>query len=391
MYDYRNDLIKLLLKTKNTPESLTQTALALKVITKALFSDKITIPDNINLTEKELLTKEIDKKSQADKIEKVNKNDKKPAVKVINHQEPVITDPFEKAIKDLQDDEYLIVDRMSGCVAKNNKGTDQTYFTEKIKRTLGLEQGEVVTLDYNKQKDTYYVETVVRKVDLPTKITTFKYAKVERDAFGLYISRNVNNEQLSAINKERSRFPLISQTIIKFNLKEGDFVDLAWYDHTPKQINVIWKYDLKDLDITNFTKPEKHSNYVESSAKLLKAQLVFNLHSKTVALVTADDSVSGKFEELVKLHNGKPSIVEAKNGANVASRLTPYDLIILLQNYIAHETSKPILAQYKGKTPIAMSETAGQLNLEKALYRANENLGVIDQDSINYPTVTRFN
>ena len=75
MYDYRNDLIKLLLKTKNTPESLTQTALALKVITKALFSDKITIPDDINLTEKELLTKEIDKKSQADKIEKVNKND----------------------------------------------------------------------------------------------------------------------------------------------------------------------------------------------------------------------------------------------------------------------------------------------------------------------------
>ena len=111
------------------------------------------------------------------------------------------------------------------------------------------------------------------------------------------------------------------------------------------------------------------------------------MHSKTVALVTADDSVSGKFEELVKLHNGKPSIVEAKNGANVASRLTPYDLIILLQNYIAHETSKPILAQYKGKTPIAMSETAGQLNLEKALYRANENLGVIDQDSINYPTI----
>lgn len=94
--------------------------------------------------------------------------------------------------------------------------------------------------------------------------------------------------------------------------------------------------------------------------------------------------MSGKFDELVQAHNGKPMVIESNNGKNINDRLYNFDMIILLQNYLSHETTKSIIAKYKSAIPIAMSETAGQLNLEKALYRANKHLDIIDRDDINY-------
>lgn len=393
IYDYRSDLINILLKTKDTPESLTQTAISLNIITKSLLADKYDVPGKIivqipdetdNKTDSQSKDKPtIETKSElstdSEKPAKTIKIDKKNIIKKVSTSQ----DPIQNALLSLNDDEYLIIDRLSGCNATEKNGSAVSYFTERIKRQLGLKQGDIVTLNYNENSNNYHLNCIERHVDLPDKIVLFKYAHIEKDAFGLYIKQNTNHTQFSAINGVKSRYNISLDDIQKFNIQKDDVVDLAWYKDNPGQVVINWKYDLSQ---SKSTQVGKHSDYVQNTiTKALTPQIKFNLQHKTVALVTADDSVAGRLEDLVYLHNGQGSIVEAKNGANVTKRLSPYDIIVLLQNYLSHETSKPILAEFKNKKPIVMSETAGQLNLEKALYRAINNLGVIDQDYIKYP------
>lgn len=401
MYDYRNDLIQLLLKTKDTPDSLAQTALALGIISRSLFSEKASVLDDGSLERVKSL---IEKEKESTEKPAVRTVVKKPVVAtdvktepvkpikkiVIKKPEVVITDPLEKARRALPAGQYLIIDKLSGCVAQNKRGEDVAYFTESVKRNKNLEHGDIVTLTHEDGTDKYYIKSIISKADIPSNITVFTYAKIEKDMLGLYVSRNVNNEQLSNVNKKHTRFNFNSVVISKFSLKEGDFIDLAWYNSTPDQIMVIWKYDMNTIVSTPVIKPKKHSEYTakaEQPAKEVKPKIDFDLDGKKVALVTADDSVSGKAEEIVTLHNGVGAIVEANNGGRVLDRLSSYDIIILLQNYISHEVTRPIIAQLKDTKAIALAENAGQLSLEKALYRANNDLGVNDQDFIPYPMV----
>lgn len=397
MYDYRKDIINLIKHTSNTNESLAQSARALLIIANALLDNSsanltdihneidtpISVKSTLKRPDKLLLasahdhTKPTQNALQA-KAEP-NKDNTPKAKKPMNQKK----DPLSIALSSLKQDEYLAVDKLSGTTIKDAQDHDITYFTEKLKRDLGLENGDIVTLNYNASQDKYYLNTIVGHAELTKTINYFKYAKVSRDALGFCVTENINHKQLSNSNKLHSRFSISPSDIAKFNLKEGDFIDLAWYNSQPNNISIIWKYSLNKNETSI---PKKHSDYTKKvSVKAIKAQLNFDLSNKTVALVTADDSVTGKFNELIKLHNGKPQITESINGANVIAQLKNADIIVLLQSYLSHDTTKAIIAAYKNLTPIALSETAGQLNLEKAIYRGLNQLGVTDSDNIDYP------
>lgn len=383
MYDFRQDIIDLMNKTENSNKSLRQSAQALLTISQILLNDSEDslikpVKTQIKRPEK-LLTNHTDNHTQdtqtALQATSEPKKDKPMSQK---------KDPLSIALTNLEDGQYLVMNKLSGCNIKDKNNNDIAYFTEKIQRDLGLLNGDIVTLNYNASQDRYFLDSIVGHADLTKTIDYFKYAKVDRDALGYCITENINHKQLSNSNSKRSRYGITASDITKFNLKIGDFIDLAWYNAQPENISIIWKYDLNKP--ASSVAPKKHSEYSDTStAKKVNAKLDFNLNNKTVALVTADDSVTGKFSDLVKLHDGQPLIVESINGANVTGQLKSADLIILLQIYLSHDTTKTIIAKYKDNKQIALSETAGQLNLEKAMYRALNNLNITDSDNIEYP------
>lgn len=382
MYDYRNDIINLINKTDNTPQSLMQTACALRVISNALINNASTpIKTHLKRPDKLLLssTHNYTKTSQNASEIKAEPKTKKP----IKQKK----DPLSIALSNLKPDEYLAVDKLTGITIKDNQNNDITYFTESLKRDLGLENGDIVTLVHDISDDRYYLNTIVGHANLTKTIDYFKYGVIQRDALGLCVIQNVNRKQLSNSNPKKSRYAITSDDIMRLSLSEGDFVDLAWYHANPENISIIWKYNLNDKPNSPVI-PKKHSEYKDKteSPKQVEPTLLFDLKDKRVALITADDSVSGKFDELVHAHSGKPTVIESNNGKNINDRLYNFDMIILLQNYLSHETTKSIIAKYKSVIPIAMSETAGQLNIEKALYRADKHLDIIDRDDIEYPT-----
>lgn len=383
MYDYRQDIIDLMNKTENSNKSLKQSAQALLTISQILLNDSVDplikpVKTQIKRPEK-LLTSHADNHTLDTQIASQAKSEPKKD-KPMNQKK----DPLSIALTNLNDGQYLVMDKLSGCDIKDKNNNDIAYFSEKIQRDLGLVNGDIVTLNYNASQDRYFLDSIVGHADLTKTINYFKYAKVDRDALGYCVTENINHKQLSNSNSKRSRYAILASDITKFNLKIGDFIDLAWYNAQPENISIIWKYDLNKP--ASSVAPKKHSEYSDTSTtKKVNAKLDFDLNNKTVALVTADDSVTGKFEELVNLHNGKPVIVESINGANVTGQLKSADLIILLQIYLSHDTTKTIIAKYKDDKSIALSETAGQLNLEKAMYRALNNLNITDSDNIEYP------
>ena len=381
MYDYRNDIINLISKTNDTPQSLIQTAYALRVISNALINNvNVPIKTHLKRPDKFLLsfTHNYAKPSQNVLEAKLEPKTKKPT----NQKK----DPLSIALANLKPDEYLAVDKLTGITIKDNQNNDITYFTESLKRDLGLENGDIITLARGTSEDRYYLNTIVDRANLTKTIDYFKYGVIQRDALGLCVIQNVNKKQLSNSNPKKSRYAVTSDDIVRLNLSEGDFVDLAWYKANPENISIIWKYNLNDKQSSTAI-PKKHSEYKDKAAspKQVEPTLLFDLKDKRVALITADDSVSGKFDELVYAHSGKPMVIESNNGKNINDRLHDFDMIILLQNYLSHETTKSIIAKYKSVIPIAMSETAGQINIEKALYRANKHLDIIYRDDIEYP------
>lgn len=93
-------------------------------------------------------------------------------------------------------------------------------------------------------------------------------------------------------------------------------------------------------------------------------------------------------EKVVEAHNGKPSIVALKSGAVAKDQTQKYDIIILMQSYIKHSVSQNAIAEAKTSgTKIAMAQSAGQLSVEKALYRADNGLNVVDSPVVDYPTI----
>lgn len=381
MYDYRNDIINLISKTDNTPQSLMQTVYALRAISNALINNaNVPIKTHLKRPDKLLLSSmhKYTKPSQNVLEAKLESETKKST----NQKK----DPLSIALSSLKPDEYLAVDKLTGITIKDNQNNDITYFTESLKRDLGLENGDIVTLTRDTSEDRYYLNSIVDRANLTKTIDYFKYGVIQRDALGLCVIQNVNKKQLSNSNPKKSRYAVTSDDIVRLNLSEGDFVDLAWYKANPENISIIWKYNLNDKQNSTMA-PKKHSEYKDktASSKQVEPTLLFDLKDKRVALITADDSVSGKFDELVYAHSGKPAVIESNNGKNINDRLYNFDMIILLQNYLSHETTKSIIAKYKSAIPIAMSETAGQLNIEKALYRANKHLDIIDRDDIKYP------
>lgn len=387
MYDYRQDIIDLMNKTENSNKSLKQSAQALLTISQILLNDSVSplikpVKTQIKRPEK-LLTSHEDNHTQDTQIALQAKSEPKSEPK---KDKPMSQkkDPLSIALTNLKEDQYLVMDKLSGCDIKDKNNNSIAYFNEKIQRDLGLLNGDIVTLNYNASQDRYFLDSIVGHADLTKTIDYFKYAKVDRDALGYCITENINHKQLSNSNSKRSRYGITASDITKFNLKIGDFIDLAWYNSQPENISIIWKYDLNKP--ADSVAPKKHSEYSENGpTKKVNSKLDFDLNNKTVALVTADDSVTGKFSDLVKLHNGQPLIVESINGANVTGQLKSADLIILLQIYLSHDTTKTIIAKYKDDKQIALSETAGQLNLEKAMYRALNNLNITDSDNIEYP------
>ncbi|MBD5316588.1 MAG: hypothetical protein HDS11_02810 [Bacteroides sp.] len=452
MIDYRKDIIKLMKATTDSEQSLKQSMIALSIITKIYNDSENKEKSNSNSEEdignasklketstieneeeenenkspiKEDLKKETpikntdinegeEEKKKAKEELKAKKREeaRRKLSKVVlgNQNKKTITKPLPpipnvKIIKTKSNssDKYTIRRKLLGSEAIDGKNASIQYFNEHFTRKYNLEEGDTVTLsrtrDFNDNRSLINVKHN-HKTD-NTGIIEFGPAPIKRDAFGLYVERNSNDEPLSKYNSSKARLMIDLSSQDHFGLNEGDLISIVWYESEPDNIKIRWKYANEPIPsettqtkskVTGKKKELLHKKNKQNntstkniSSDEYKPRIDFDLGKRRVTIVTGDKSVTSNLEKVVIAHNGIPKIIELKNPSKALRAAKESSYVVLIQSYIKHAISQLLINTKNRNYSIAMATTSGQLAVEKALYRAKNKLKVTDIDNIAYP------
>ena len=354
MYDYRQDLIDLLKHTDDSDDDLKQTLRALIIFLKAQNLIKIESDSKI----KSALTKTISKS--------------KPV-----HAQPNIQPRYQ--VKRL----------LAGCKIIDQNEQQIVYYNEKTTRFLGLHNGDTVTLRHRINQnnvDEYLIENINTDHETDDGIITFGPAVIKaNDQQQLFVNKTVNNERLSEIsNGTIMQYILRREDIENMSLKPGDIIELAWYKDHPDLIRVRWRYP--ELNLPTSTVSNKHSDYQIKTKQnnTYQPKIKYDLENSTVAIVAADKGLVRKADSVIKAHHGISCMAISENINRIYDTVKSYDYAVLIKSYVSHEISQGLR---KRGINFTMAETAGQLDLEKAVYRVINHLTVDDNSNIDYPLV----
>ena len=409
MYDYRNDVIKLMQKTQGTKQSLDQSIVALDILLK-VYRDQTNKKDNKDELSNEEEHPSIDRLSVQKQIltesnrEQGIKNDDSDSK--VEKDEPKDTEPSSDSVKlkiikknhdfeNLKSDEFRIKRRMSGAIAVNSQNEQIAYFSEQEVRDHDIKNHDIVQLGgLDDLHEHTYIVNVIHDYK-PYELVEFGPATVERHLLDntLVVQRDLNNHQLSIENTTHSIYKIPFEYSQTAGVKEGDDVLLVWNRNVPENIKIRWIYHNSPASNESaYSYSKSRNKEKESKTKDTDYQptLKFDLNGQAVGLFTADDSIMSNLQKVVEAHNGKPSIVALKSGAVAKDQTQKYDIIILMQSYIKHSVSQNAIAEAKASgTKIAMAQSAGQLSVEKALYRADNGLNVVDSPVVNYLAIDK--
>lgn len=125
-----------------------------------------------------------------------------------------------------------------------------------------------------------------------------------------------------------------------------------------------------------------------------KPQLAFNLHGQTVAVVIGKGLREHEITKMIANHHGHTIVVDAfyhqkDRYQHFNNELRTADIIIMVQNYMKHATSKTITdVASRNNKKFAISKSGGLQSIEQAIYRADQGIKAYENSSssIDYPT-----
>src|SRR5699024_10011401 len=221
MYDYRNDVIKLMQKTQGTKQSLEQSIVALDILPK-VYRDQANNKEELSNEEEHpridrlSVKKQIVAESNGDKDTKNDASDSK-----VKKDEPKDTEPSSNSLElkiikknhdfeNLKSDEFRIERKMSGAIAINSQNEQVAYFSEQEVRDHDIKNHDIVQLGgLDDLHEHPYIINVAHDYK-PDEIVEFGPAPVERHLLDntLVVQRDLNNHQLSIENTTHSIYKI---------------------------------------------------------------------------------------------------------------------------------------------------------------------------------------
>lgn len=116
-------------------------------------------------------------------------------------------------------------------------------------------------------------------------------------------------------------------------------------------------------------------------------QIDFDLHQQNVAIVCAQEEVSRDASKVVIAHNGKAKLLTNEDRDTIANSVKGMNIVIALKTDVSRgildilkDLSKKASFQY------AIANTVSQVDVEKALYRSDNQLSILDTNDLKYPS-----
>lgn len=282
---------------------------------------------------------------------------------------------------------YTVIRALKGADLINNNGEVVFEVNEGQIHDLNLKSGDIVeALPLANSLNKAEVLRVVGYRKLRSrdydKIADFKYGVVQRSLGNLSVSRNIHGEKL-VINHKPVIVALDSSYYQNGNihLEDGAIVDLAWYTGDVRlkkdpasAVQVRWIYETEQPKRVSKTKKAKTK--VVASTQVL-AKLDMNLHYQRVGIAVGDNQNEAILEGIVNRYNGIPIPIDAFEGKKkvIESQIKDLDIVILVTAFAAHDSTWNI-SEFASKYHVkfAVSSSKGYQAFERALYRAENGM-----------------
>lgn len=282
---------------------------------------------------------------------------------------------------------YTVIRVLKGADLINNNGEVVFEVNEGQIHDLNLKSGDIVeALPLANSLNEAEVLRVVGYRKLRgrdyDKIADFKYGVVQGSPGNLSVSRNIHGEKL-VINHKPVIVALDSSYYQNGNihLEDGAIVDLAWYTGDVRlkkdpasAVQVRWIYETEQPKRVSKTKKAKTK--VVASTQVL-AKLDMNLHYQRVGIAVGDNQNEAILEGIVNRYNGIPIPIDAFEGKKkvIESQIKDLDIVILVTAFAAHDSTWNI-SEFASKYHVkfAVSSSKGYQAFERALYRAENGM-----------------
>lgn len=424
MFDYRNNLKRILNKTEGDDRSLQNSLNAIKLVLG--MSEEKTITNNKNQQLDEKLISQI--KTFLQSLTKLieqpgNKNAKTTALgalhkltfdktigsnfgkqlgaldKAIQTAEETSTTVnrkiFEEALKTKpkrkrdyrKGRRYTVIRALKGAELITDNGEVAFDVNEGQIHDLNLKSGDIVeALPIENSLNQAEVLRIVGYRKLRSrdydKIEDFKYGVVQGTPGNLSVSRNIHGERLM-INHKPVIVALDSSYYQNGNvhLEDGAIVDLAWYTGDVRlkkdpasAVQVRWIYETEQPKRITKNKKEKTPR-LKANQELEKLDM--NLHYQRVGIAIGDNQNEAILEGIVNRYNGIPIPVNAFEGKKkvIENQIKDLDIVILVTAFAAHDSTwniREFASKYHVK--FAVSSSKGYQSFERALYRAENGM-----------------
>lgn len=168
--------------------------------------------------------------------------------------------------------------------------------------------------------------------------------------------------------------------------KMAELLDSKFQPKTkPKNKNKV-----KIIKKASVAEKQQHSKQTKIKFKtdaLYVPQIDFDLHQQTVAIVCAQEEVSRDARKVVIAHNGKAKLLTNEDRDTITNSVKGINIVIALKT----DVSRSILdilkdLSKKGSFQYAVANTVSQVDVEKALYRSDNQLGIFDTNDLKYPS-----
>lgn len=283
---------------------------------------------------------------------------------------------------------YTVIRALTGAELINDNGEVVYNVDEAHIHSLNLKSGDIVeALPLN--NGSLNMAEVLRVVGYRKlrsrdydQIDEFKYAVVQGSPGNLSVAHNSKGEKLRINHKPvivaiDSSFYQNGQT----ELTDGSIVDLAWYrgdvrlKKDPAQaVKIRWIYETQQPQRVG--KHQKKAGESQNSPQEL-AKLDLNLHYQRVGVAIGDNQNENVLEGIVSRYNGIPIAINAFEGKKkvIENQLKDLDIVILVTAFAAHDSTwniREFASKYGVK--FAVSSSKGYQAFERALYRAANGL-----------------
>lgn len=427
MFDYRNNLKRILNQTDGDEKSLKNGLAAIELIlgmtdnatqSHSTGKDKNTVEIDLqqlnllltsltqliknpaNISAKNTALSATQKLTLAQGINKEyrqNLIDLKEAIKSLDVSKDLIDKKvFEQAVatpkkppRDYRKGKrYTVIRLLSGCDLINDSNRTVYTLKESQIHSLNLKSGDIVEA-VPEEKNSHYEATILRIVgfrELPSmevdSISTFKYAVVQGRPGHLAISHNAQGKKLR-IHGKAILLPVDSSKYWDDNIKlvDGSIVDLAWYDgdvrlkkNPAEAIQIRWVYQIEQSKNTSANKKKKNTTDLKKDDL---PKLAIDLHYQRVGIAIGNNQNEAMLEGIVNRYDGIPIPIDAFQGKKkvIENQIKDLDIVILVTAYAAHDSTWNI-SEFASKYHIkfAVSSSKGYQAFERALYRAEKGL-----------------